>query len=169
MERAKAEVVKHYRKVYVDHELAQETGYSEVFKLVMPPALLAHSYASASTATDVLMKMVCGRYTPVPAGADAETPGCGAETQHHGSLGHTDGGSLSSFLLEANPERAADLERDSRRCRRSRRKVSRPSGNRASGSTHPPNVRASSRAALNTTIAKAKNGQRPALKASAAC
>ena len=39
MERAKAEVVKHYRKVYVDHELAQETGYSEVFKLVMPPAL----------------------------------------------------------------------------------------------------------------------------------
>ena len=58
MERAKAEVVKHYRKVYVDHELAQETGYSEVFKLVMPPALLAHSYASASTATDVLMKML---------------------------------------------------------------------------------------------------------------
>lgn len=44
MERAKAEVVMHYRKVvYVDHELAQETGYSEVFKPVMPPPLLAHS------------------------------------------------------------------------------------------------------------------------------
>lgn len=43
MERAKAEVVMHYRKVYVDHELAQETGYSEAFKPVMPPLLLAHS------------------------------------------------------------------------------------------------------------------------------
>ena len=39
MERAKAEVVKHYRKVSVDHAIAQETGYSEFFKLVMPPAL----------------------------------------------------------------------------------------------------------------------------------
>lgn len=158
MERGKAEVVKHYRKVYVDHELAQETGYSEAFKPVMPTPLLAHSYTSASAATDVLMKMVCGRYASVPAGADAETPGCGAETRYHGSLGYTDGGSLSSSLLEANPERAADPEHDSRRCRRSRRKVSRPPGNRASGSTHPPNVRASSRAALNTRIAKVKNG-----------
>ena len=57
MQRAKAEVVKHYRKVYVDHELAQETGYSEAFKPVMPPPLLAHSYTFASAATDVLMKM----------------------------------------------------------------------------------------------------------------
>ena len=159
MERAKAEVVMHYRKVvYVDHELAQETGYSEAFKPVMPTPLLAHSYTSASAATDVLMKMVCGRYAPVPAGADAETPGYGAETRYHGSLGYTDAGSLSSSLLEANPERAADPERDSRRCRRSRRKASRPPGNRASGSTHRPNVRASSRAALNTRIAKAKKG-----------
>lgn len=158
MERGKAEAVKHYRKVYVDHELAQETGYSEAFKPVMPTPLLAHSYTSASAATDVLMKMVCGRYAPVPAGADAENHGCGAETRYHGSLGHTDAGTPSSSLLEANPERAADPERDSRRCRRSRRKVSRPSGNRVSGSTHPPNVRASSRAALNTRIAKAKNG-----------
>ncbi|MBQ9167854.1 MAG: transposase [Oscillospiraceae bacterium] len=56
LERAKAKVVKHYRKVYADRELEQETGYSEVFKPVMPPPLLAHSYASASVVTDVLMK-----------------------------------------------------------------------------------------------------------------
>ena len=56
LERAKAKVVKHYRKVYADHELEQETGYSEVFKPVMPPPLLAHSYASASVVADVLMK-----------------------------------------------------------------------------------------------------------------
>lgn len=56
LERAKAKVVKHYRKVYADRELEQETGYSEVFKPVMPPPLLAHSYASASVVTDVLVK-----------------------------------------------------------------------------------------------------------------
>ena len=56
LERAKAKVVKHYRKVYADHELEQETGYAEVFKPVMPPPLLPHSYASASVVTDVLMK-----------------------------------------------------------------------------------------------------------------
>ena len=56
LERARAKVVKHYRKVYADHELEQETGYAEVFKPVMPPPLLAHSYASASVVTDVLMK-----------------------------------------------------------------------------------------------------------------
>lgn len=56
LERAKAKVVKHYRKVYADRELEQETGYSEVFKPIMPPPLLAHSYASASVVTDVLMK-----------------------------------------------------------------------------------------------------------------
>ena len=56
LERAKAKVVKHYRKVYADRELEQETGYAEVFKPVMPPPLLAHSYASASVVTDVLMK-----------------------------------------------------------------------------------------------------------------
>lgn len=56
LERAKAKVVKHYRKVYADRELEQETGYSEVFKPVMPPPLLAHSYTSASVVTDVLMK-----------------------------------------------------------------------------------------------------------------
>ena len=56
LERAKAKVVKHYRKVYADRELEQETGYSEVFKPAMPPPLLAHSYASASVVTDVLMK-----------------------------------------------------------------------------------------------------------------
>ena len=56
LERAKAKVVKHYRKVYADRELEQETGYSEVFKPVMPPPLLAHSYASASVVADVLMK-----------------------------------------------------------------------------------------------------------------
>ena len=56
LERAKAKVVRHYRKVYADRELEQETGYSEVFKPVMPPPLLAHSYASASVVADVLMK-----------------------------------------------------------------------------------------------------------------
>ena len=56
LERAKAKVVRHYRKVYADRELEQETGYSEVFKPIMPPPLLAHSYASASVVTDVLMK-----------------------------------------------------------------------------------------------------------------
>ena len=56
LERAQAKVVKHYRKVYADRQLEQETGYSEVFKPVMPPPLLAHSYASASVVTDVLMK-----------------------------------------------------------------------------------------------------------------
>lgn len=39
LERANAKVVKHYRRVYADHELEQETGYSEVFKPVMPPPL----------------------------------------------------------------------------------------------------------------------------------
>ena len=53
---AKAKVVKHYRKVYADCPLEQEAGYSEVFKPFMPPFLLAHSYASASVVTDVLMK-----------------------------------------------------------------------------------------------------------------
>ena len=56
LERAKAKVVKHYRKVYADRQLEQETGYSEVFKPAMPPPLLAHSYASASVVADVLMK-----------------------------------------------------------------------------------------------------------------
>ena len=56
LERAKAKVVEHYRKVYADRELEQETGYSEVFKPVMPPPLLAYSYASASVVADVLMK-----------------------------------------------------------------------------------------------------------------
>ena len=56
LERARAKVVKHYRKVYADRELEQETGYAEVFKPVMPPPLLPHSYASASVVTDVLMK-----------------------------------------------------------------------------------------------------------------
>ena len=56
LERVKAKVVRNYRKVYADRELEQETGYAEVFKPVMPPPLLAHSYASASVVTDVLMK-----------------------------------------------------------------------------------------------------------------
>ena len=56
LERAKAKVVKHYRKVYADRELEQETEYAEVFKPVMPPPLLAHSYVSASVVTDVLVK-----------------------------------------------------------------------------------------------------------------
>ena len=44
------------RKVCADRELEQETGYAEVFKPLMPPFLLAHSYASAFVVTDMLMK-----------------------------------------------------------------------------------------------------------------
>ena len=43
LERAKAKVVKHYRKVYADRKLEQEIGYAEVFKPVMLPPLLPHS------------------------------------------------------------------------------------------------------------------------------
>lgn len=56
IERAKIKVIKHYRKVYTDRELERETGFSEVFKPVMPPPLLRHSYASASVVADVLIK-----------------------------------------------------------------------------------------------------------------
>ena len=58
---------------------------------------------------------VCGRHAPVPAEADVETHGSGAETRHHGQQGHTGGGSLSLPVLEANSKRAADPEYDSRR------------------------------------------------------
>ena len=47
LERAKAKVVKHYRKVYADRELEQETGYSEVFKPVMPPPMIRVSTFSS--------------------------------------------------------------------------------------------------------------------------
>ena len=114
LERAKVKVVKHYRKVYADRELEQETGYSEVFKPVMPPPLLVHSYASASVVTDVLMKKYVDAM-PVSAGTDVETHGCGAEARHDGELGYPGGGSLSAPLLEADSERAADPEHDSRR------------------------------------------------------
>ena len=56
LERAKAKVVKHYRKFYADRNLEQETGYSEEFEPVLPLPLLPHSYASASVVNDVLMK-----------------------------------------------------------------------------------------------------------------
>ncbi|MEG0512531.1 MAG: IS66 family transposase, partial [Clostridia bacterium] len=56
MERAKAKVVKHFRKVYADRTLEAETGDTEIRKPEMPPPLLRHSYASASVVTDVLIK-----------------------------------------------------------------------------------------------------------------
>mgnify|MGYP004608715135 CR=1 FL=1 len=89
LERAKAKGVKHYRKGYADRELEQETCYAVVFKPVMPPPLLAHSYTSASVVTDALMKKVCGRHAPVPTGTDVETHGRGAEARHDGELGHS--------------------------------------------------------------------------------
>jgi len=56
LERAKAKVVKHYRKVYADRELEDETGCTDIFKPDMPAPLLPHSYVSASVATDVLVR-----------------------------------------------------------------------------------------------------------------
>lgn len=56
MERAKAKVIKHFRKVYADRALEAETGDTEIRKPEMPPPLLQHSYASASVVTDVLVK-----------------------------------------------------------------------------------------------------------------
>ena len=52
----KAKVVKRYWRVYAGRELEQEAGYPGVFKPVIPPSLLTHSYASASVVTDVLLK-----------------------------------------------------------------------------------------------------------------
>jgi transposase len=56
VERAKAKVVKHYRKVYADREQEDVTGCTEIFKPVMPAPLLPHSYVSASVATEVLVR-----------------------------------------------------------------------------------------------------------------
>lgn len=56
MERARAKVVKHYRKVYADREFENETGYAEIYKPAIPAPLLPHSYASASVVTDVLVR-----------------------------------------------------------------------------------------------------------------
>ena len=56
LERAKARVVKHYRKVYADRETENQTGYADIFKPAMPAPLLAHSYVSASVAADVLVR-----------------------------------------------------------------------------------------------------------------
>jgi transposase len=55
LERAKAKVVKHYRKVYADREQENETGCTDMYKPTMPAPLLPHSYVSASVATDVLV------------------------------------------------------------------------------------------------------------------
>lgn len=56
LERAKAKVVKHYRKVYADKETEKQTGFADIFKPAMPAPLLAHSYVSASVAADVLVR-----------------------------------------------------------------------------------------------------------------
>jgi transposase len=56
LERAKAKVVKHYRKVYADREQENETGCTDIYKPAMPAPLLPHSYVSASVATDVLVR-----------------------------------------------------------------------------------------------------------------
>lgn len=56
LERAKAKVVKHYRKVYADREQEDETGCTEIYKPAMPAPLLPHSYVSASVATEVLVR-----------------------------------------------------------------------------------------------------------------
>lgn len=56
LERAKAKVVKHYRKVYADREQEDETGCTEIYKPTMPAPLLPHSYVSPSVATEVLVR-----------------------------------------------------------------------------------------------------------------
>lgn len=56
LERAKVKVVKHYRKVYADREQENQTGYAEIYKPMMSAPLLAHSYVSASVATEVLVR-----------------------------------------------------------------------------------------------------------------
>lgn len=56
LERAKAKVVKHYRKVYADREAENETGCTDIYKPTMPAPLLPHSYVSASVATEVLVR-----------------------------------------------------------------------------------------------------------------
>ena len=56
VERAKAKVVKHYRKVYADREQEDVTGCTEIFKPAMSAPLLPHSYVSASVATEVLIR-----------------------------------------------------------------------------------------------------------------
>lgn len=56
LERAKAKVVKHYRKVYADREMEDITGCTDIRKPAMPAPLLPHSYVSASVAADVLVR-----------------------------------------------------------------------------------------------------------------
>lgn len=56
LERAKAKVVKYYRKVYADREQENETGDAQIYKPAMPAPLSQHSYASASVATDILVR-----------------------------------------------------------------------------------------------------------------
>lgn len=56
LERARAKVVKHYRKVYADREAEDETGCTEIYKPSLSAPLLPHSYVSASVATEVLVR-----------------------------------------------------------------------------------------------------------------
>ena len=114
LERARAKVVRYYRKVYADRELEQGNGYSRF--------QACHAAASAGTQLCIHLRHhrcvdeeICGRHVSVPAGADVETHGCGAEALNHGQLGHSGGGSLSSPLLGADSERAADPEHDTSR------------------------------------------------------
>lgn len=56
MERAKLNVVKHYRKVYANREWEMEYGDAALYKPDTPVPLLKHSYVSPSVATDVMVK-----------------------------------------------------------------------------------------------------------------
>ena len=169
LERAKAKVVKHYRKVYADRDLEQETGYAEVFKPVMPP-LLPHSYASASVVTDVLMKKYVDA---MPLYRQEQMwKRMGVELKR---------GTMANWVIQvadlylrpfwkrirSELLTQSTIHADETVMQVLKRKASRPARNRACECIHPPSVRTSSCVASNTGRAEAGNGQRPSLRDSA--
>ena len=173
LERDKAKVVKHYRKVYADWELEQEAGCSEVFKPVMPLPLLAHSYASASVVTDVLMKQYVDA-SPLHRQAQMWKR-MGVELKR---------GAMANWVIQAadlylrpfwKRIRSELLTQSAIHAGKTvmqvlkERRESQPLLHRACGCIHPPSGRISSCAALNIRRAEAENGHRPSLRGSRAC
>ena len=173
LERDKAKVVKHYRKVYADWELEQEAGCSEVFKPAMPLPLLAHSYASASVVTDVLMKQYVDAR---PLHRQAQMwKRMGVELKR---------GAMANWVIQAadlylrpfwKRIRSELLTQSAIHAGKTvmqvlkERRESQPLLHRACGCIHPPSGQTSSCAALNIRRAEAENGHRPSLRGSKAC